>query len=225
MGAAGFARKGLGMEDERQPPALDRESGTWLAREGRRLSTDYVAWNPEAVLSWTVVAQGKPQSYPQGNHLLLETAELPEGHQAWAVSPARGMKYRLLPGADIPLSGDDTLYIHAGTPEALAKLGDLIRGRETAGAFACALRSAAGGLELTVNLPSAARVDVRVWSANGSHAGGLNGILAAAGSHTWNWPALAPGVNAPAQGVYLLEIEVKGSGWSAHRIEKFGALK
>jgi concanavalin A-like lectin/glucanase superfamily protein/uncharacterized protein DUF2341/chitobiase/beta-hexosaminidase-like protein len=224
LGAAGYARKGLGIEDERLPPSLSRETGTWLVREGRRLSTDYVAWNPEAVLSWTVAAQGKPQGYPSGNRLRLETADLPEGHQAWAVSPARGMKYRLLPGADIPLAGDDTLFIHAGTPEALAKLGDLIRGREAAGDFACALRSAAGGLELRVNLPSAARLDVRVWTANGSEAGGLKGIFAAAGSHTWNWPALAPGLSAPARGVYLLEIKVDGVGWSAHRVEKFSAL-
>lgn len=224
LGAAGYARQGLGIEDERLPPSLSRETGTWLVREGRRLSTDYVAWDPEAVLSWTLAAQGKPQGYPGGERLRLETADLPKGHQAWAVSPARGMKYRLLPGAEIPLAGDDTLLIHAGTPEALAKLGDLIRGREAAGDFACALRSTAGGLELRVNLPAAARLDVRVWTANGSQAGGLKGILAAAGSHAWNWSAMSPGLSAPARGVYLLEIKVDGVGWSAHRVEKISAL-
>lgn len=221
LGAAGFARMGLGIEDERLPPSLSRENGTWLSREGRRLSTDYLAWNPEAVLSWTVVAQGKPQGYS----LRLETSELPEGHQAWAVSPARRIKYRLLPGTDIPLAGDDTLLVHAGPPEALAKMGDLLLGRETAGAFAFILRADAGGLDLAITLPTTARVDVKVWTVDGSRAGGLNGILAAPGTHTWSWSALAPGYPAPAPGVYLLEIRAKASDWSAHRVEKFGILR
>lgn len=117
------------------------------------------------------------------------------------------------------------MIVHAGSPEALGKLGDLIRGRETAGPFACVLRATAGGLELAVTLPSTARVDVKVWSADGSRVGRLNAILAAPGTHVWNWSALSPGAGVPASGVYLMEIRAKGSDWSAHRVEKFGTFR
>ncbi|MDB5050345.1 MAG: hypothetical protein JWO30_3416 [Fibrobacteres bacterium] len=225
LGAAGFAKTGLGVEDEWLPPPREKGNGgggeTWLSREGKALATDYVAWQATRAMSWTLMAQGKPQGY----RMEVDAAKLPPGFQFWAVSPSRGVKYRLNTGSSVPVTGDDTLRIYAGTAEALAEVSDLTRGRVEAGGFSSSLRAVAGGLELTLMLPVSARVDVRIWSPDGKEAGGLRGLELAPGRHAWGWPALGPGREAPAQGVYLIGIDARGADWSAHRVEKFSALR
>jgi hypothetical protein len=232
-GAAAFARGGLGNEDELQPPAPeDGASGrAWIARAGHALSTDYVPWEPDRVMAWTLIVHGVHGDHaapgkPQGYRFDLESASLPEGYQAWAVSPARRVKYRLLPGGTLPVTGGDTLSVYAGTPEALAKVPDLIRGRETheLGAFDYSLRTLPGGLELAVNLPAAAIVDVRLWSPVGSETGGLRGLRLGPGRHVWSGSALSPG-GFLSQGVHFLEIRVQSRDGSVRRVRKFGALR
>ncbi len=251
LGAAAFATRGIGIEDElriESPNPIgggsgangDQAAAAWLLRDGRALATDYVAWETDRAMSWTVIAQGKPQGYL----LDPETPVLPEGYQAWAVSPSRRTKWRLAAGGSIPVTGSDTLKVYAGTPAALAKVADLIRGREEGGlgVFACVLRSVPGGLELILNLPSAAEVQVRLWSPTGVQIGGIGGLggssgtgatgtertrgaAMGAGSHTLGWNALAPGQGPLSQGVYLVEIRARGQDWSARRVEAFGALR
>jgi hypothetical protein len=221
LGATGFAATGLGVEDEPRPPVPDPAGEAWLSRSGRALETDYVAWETSRAMGWTIVCKGQPP----GSRLEVASAALPEGYQAWAVSPSRRVKYRLEPGGIIPVTGEDTLAVYAGTPLALAAVPDLERGSESVGGFASALRPAAGGPELILTLPSAARVDVRIWSASGKDVGGLRGVFAGPGRHVWNWAALGGGRGTPAQGAYVIGISARGQEWSLHRVERFGVIR
>jgi multiple sugar transport system permease protein len=71
-------------------------------------------------MHWNVVLEDSgragAQSPASGNIRVREGA-LPAGYQAWAVSTARGLKFRLQPGLEMPWSGlsRDTLSIYAGT--------------------------------------------------------------------------------------------------------------
>jgi hypothetical protein len=221
LGAAGFARAGLGVEDERQPPGLGTRVSASLAREGRALATDYVAWDPSRAMAWTLIARGQPA----GAGFTVAGADLPEGYQAWAVSPARRLKWRLEPGGIIPVTGDDTVAVYAGTPAALAAVADLARGREAAGAFAARLHAAGGGLELILDLPASARLDVRVWSARGESLGGFGGRDLAPGRHAFGWNALSPGRGPLPQGIYHIEIRARGSDWSLRRVQSLGLIR
>jgi hypothetical protein len=221
LGAAGFAATGLGVEDEPHPPAPETAGEAWLSRNGRALGTDYVAWEASRAMGWTVVCKGQAP----GSRLEVASAALPEGYQAWAVSPSRRTKYRLEPGGSIPVTGEDTLAVYAGTPLALAAVPDLERGRETVGGFASAMRLAAGGPELMLTLPSAARLDVRIWTVSGKAMGGMRGVLAGPGRHVWGWSMLGGGRGAPGPGAYVIEISAIGPEWSMRRVERFGVIR
>ncbi len=221
MGAAGFAKPGLGVEDERSPPPRGRSGETWIDRGGRALVTDYVPWDPAKAMSWTVVANGKPQGY----RMEVASVSLPSGFQAWAVSPSRRVKYRLGAGGSIPVTGDDTLAVYAGTPETLASLPDLLVGREAGGGFSSILRAVPGGMELILTLPAAARVDVRIWTPDGREIGGLRGLELGEGRHAWGWPSLAIGGGRLTRGVYLISIEARGMDGFLRRVEKFSVLR
>jgi hypothetical protein len=221
LGAAPAARAGLGVEDERQPPALDAASQAWISREGRALSVDYVKWDPSEAMSWTVAARAQPP----GASLAVSSAALPEGYEAWAVSPARRLKWRLDPGGNVPVTGDDSLLIYAGTPAALAKIADLRRGRTAAGAFAAFLLPAPGGLQLVLDLPGDARIDARVLSARGEIVGGLSDRVLSPGRHVLGWPALATGGTPLPQGMYWVDLKAKGQSWSRRKVCSLGLVR
>jgi hypothetical protein len=239
IGTASFARDGIGIEDELRPPPRTGSPGTWITRAGRDLIGDYLAPNSERALSWTVVARAgvggggaaaRTDAADQTNseesaELAVEDAILPKGYQVWAVSRARRMKYRLAAGTALPIEGTDTLRIYAGMPRVLAGIGDLQRGLESPGPFACALRAADGGFELSVELPEAARMDVRIWSPAGRRLGGLDGALLGAGHHTWKSGALLRGAETASRGVYLLVLSAQGREWSGHRVLKTGIVR
>ncbi|MEO6096275.1 MAG: DUF2341 domain-containing protein [Fibrobacteria bacterium] len=208
LGASTFARAGLGREDESRPPPIDRSASAWLAREGRALTVDYVAWDPERAMAWTVATRDQAA----GASFSIIEATLPPGYEAWAVSPTRRLKWPLLPGGNIPVTGDDTLSIYAGTPRALAKIGDLQRGRPAAGAFAARLRPAAGGLELILDLPSQARVTLTLHDARGQRLARLAPRDLAPGRHDFSWQSLS-------QGAYFLTLHAQGPDWTRHQIQ------
>jgi hypothetical protein len=221
LGASDFAREGIGREDEMSPPPQGQPERIWIERDGAALVGDYVPLKASAVMAWTLVVRGRPQ----GSGLDVGATVLPEGFQAWAVSPSRGVKYRLTGGMQLPTTGDDTLRVYAGTAQALAGVGDLARGTEKPPAFDCALRGARGGFELTVNLPEAARVDVRIWTADGRQPAAVKEALLGAGRHAWSAFALT-GRDAPlGTGVYLIEVTARGSAWSGHRVLKTGLVR
>jgi hypothetical protein len=221
LGAAPLARDGLGVEDDALPPSPGQERAFWLSRESRALSVDYVAWNPEGVMAWTVEAHRQPA----GTEVAIPTAALPQGLEAWAVSPARRLKWRLLPGGGLPLSGDDTLLVYAGVPSALARVSALARGRLAAGPFSACLRADAGGLILTLDLPGDALVRARFWDIRGKIRGGFGDRALASGRHVLPWPALSPGRDLLPRGAYWLELRVRGEGWSRREVHPVSLLR
>ena len=220
LGASAFARAGLGVEDEARPPVIDDRSDAWLAREGRALAVDYLAWDPTRAMAWSLRARGQPT----GSAFTVSRAALPQGYEAWAVSPSRRLKWRLQPGGNIPVTGDDTLAVYVGTPDALAKVSDLRKGRLAAGEFSARLRAAGGGLELLLELPSAARLDVRLWNASGASLGGFSDRAFPSGSHALGWSALSGGRSPLSQGAYWMEIRARGPDWTLRRVFSQGLV-
>ncbi|MDB5106172.1 MAG: LamG domain protein jellyroll fold domain protein [Fibrobacteres bacterium] len=234
IGADAIAREGVGREDEMSPPQR-MEGGIRIDRDGHALVGDFVPMEKGAAMAWTLVANGRQEI----DRLTVRNASLPEGWQAWAVSPARRLKYRLEEGGSLPVTEGDTLLVYAGTTEALSGVGDLIRGVESAGPFRCALRAAAGSFVLSVILPEAARLEVRIWTSDGRCLGRMVEGVSGAGTHTWKAGELMGKNGAVAPGVYLIEVTAEGrngsggtgsgrtgSGrtWSGHRILKASAL-
>jgi hypothetical protein len=217
LGAARVARDGLGVEDEGQPPAFvptsAAKSAAWLSREGRALAVDYVAWDPDRAMAWTLSLR----SQPAGSALAVPVANLPAGIEAWAVSPSRRLKWPLAKGSNIPVTGDDTLLVFAGTPAALARIPDLRNGRPAAGAFAARLRAAAGGFDLTLDLPSEATLSARLLDARGTVLGTLSERPFSPGRHLLSWPTLSRTSATLPQGAYWLDLHAQGPGWTHHQ--------
>ena len=219
LGAYPWALKGLGNEDEFQPPPRHDWGGMWLAREKRRLASDYVRWGKEAgeVLHWTLVARtGLASSRVE----VLSTA-LPEGFEAWAAAPSRRMKYRLGAEGGFPVQAQDTLEVYVGTSAALAAVPDLRLSLETPGNFRYRIRRVSGGGELTLALPSQATVEIRLWSLRGSRVGWMRRAGLQPGFYAWSLPASFTGPGGKlAAGVYLVEMRVEGRDLSFHKTEK-----
>lgn len=219
LGAVDFASAGLGIEDEPRPPPREGSDGAWLVRDRSPLICDMVAWKASSAMSWKVISRSHSDA-----SLSVTTAALPPGYEAWIVSPARRMKYRLTPGSSIPVAGEDTLDVFAGTTAALAGIGELERGQETVSGFSFRLTSGATGPELNLTLPSAARLEIHIIAPDGKARAGL-ARRCAAGVYRWDWPSIAGRRAALPQGVSLVLINAQGSGWSARRIEAFGSLR
>lgn len=213
LGAARVARDGLGVEDEGQPPAFAAKSAAWLSREGRALAVDYVAWDTDRAMAWTLALR----SQPAGGALAVPAVALPPGIEAWAVSPSRRLKWPLAKGSNIPVTGDDTVLVFAGTPAALARVPDLRNGRPAAGAFSARLRAAAGGLELTLDLPSEATLSARLLDARGTVLGSLTERAFSPGRHLLAWPTLSRTAAPLPQGAYWLDLHAQGPGWTHHQ--------
>lgn len=221
LGASRWARDGLGVEDEGQPPGFAAKSAAWLSRDGRSLSVDYVAWDPDRAMRWTLALR----SQPAGAALIVPAAAFPPGREAWAVSPSRRLKWPLAPGSNIPVTGDDTLLLFAGTPAALAEIPELQSGRLAAGAFAARLRSAAGGLELTLDLPTEALVSARILDARGALLGRLAARPFSPGRHALSWSALSRTSAPLPQGAYWLDLQAQGQGWTHHQAYPASVLR
>jgi len=187
LGASEGAADGFGPEDEARPPALD-PAGTRLFsdRGGARLETDIAHWRPGAVYTWKVVAglsaraaakaaspQGNPDatgSLASGAGLTAGAELLPPGYAAWAVSSSRGLRFAI-PGdgtaASLPWHPGyaDTLEVMAGPAAELeARLADVPL---KTGPFAARVLPSPGGYLLRMELPTAARVRITLFTLDG----------------------------------------------------------
>ncbi|MBW8887869.1 MAG: chitobiase/beta-hexosaminidase C-terminal domain-containing protein [Fibrobacteres bacterium] len=173
LGARSWAQNDIGPEDEPRPPAWGRSSAAWALRGTGSLLTDLVRLQPGSVSRWQVVID--PGEKGIGN-LRVKEADLPAGYEAWAVSRARGLKFRLNPGTAIPASSGftDTLSVFAGTAEALAGIGELARAPESVDALAFALERNHSQAVLRIDLPWIGRVEADVYTLSGRRLAGLN---------------------------------------------------
>jgi hypothetical protein len=185
LGARAFARDEYGPEDEPQPPAWGHGASAWSQRGAGRLLTDLVRYQPGGVARWQVIldpgAVGKEGSERSGaagptekglgggGGLKLAELALPTGYQAWAVSRARGVKFRLEAGAvlPVPADGPDTLSVFAGPTASLRDIGELERAPERISAFAFALERSRGRSFLRLELPWNGQVEASIYALSG----------------------------------------------------------
>jgi hypothetical protein len=213
LGADPAARDGLGVEDEE---ALPQFGSRYLRamREGRALASDWIKLDRGTVQRWQVEFGSAGDSLPS---LRVADLSLPEGDVAWALSPARGMKFPLLPGAEIPASGlaRDSLIVVAGPQDKVEAL-DLVRELSaTAPRLDARIAAAADGFRLRLSLPGQARVRATVWSLKGSRLGELSTGLLSEGSYDFAYAGDFSG--RPARlgpGMYVLSVDVRGKGVS-----------
>jgi hypothetical protein len=210
-----MAADGLGVEDEPQPPApVERGPGLWSARDHARLGADWIRWKPGTVLAWKVIAKGNLQDTQQSaRSARIDAADLPSGYAAWAVSKSRGLKFRLLPGAGIPLGAGspDSLDVLAG-PEALlaARLAAIPAAVQS---FRLEASARPGGWRLRADLPHAARIAVTLWSLDG-RALDRAVLDLAPGFHDLDRPARLPA------GLAVLRAEWSGDGRKGSLVRK-----
>jgi hypothetical protein len=180
LGARSWAQDDAGAEDEPDLPAFQRSFNAWSQRGKRRLVTDLVKFG-DGIMHWSVVlddparvggkggkAGNSGEDVAAANIKVMEGA-LPAGFQAWAVSKARGMKFRLEPGMEMPWSGlaEDTLSIYAGPLAKLAGIPELSRAVTAVEAFGFAMERAADGMSLRVSLPWNSDLQAEIWSVSG----------------------------------------------------------
>jgi hypothetical protein len=185
LGARGDAQDGAGPEDEPVLPALNNGLKAWSQRGAHRLGSDVVRFAAGELLHWNVVladSQAASGSGSAGPRIRVLPGILPANYQAWAISSARGMKFRLEEGMEMPVSGlaDDTLSIYAGPLGKLSALKEFSQAAAYVGTLAFEVEG--NGLQnriLHLQLPWTAEVEASVWSPAGrllaqSHPGRLN---------------------------------------------------
>jgi len=173
LGARSWAQDDIGPEDEPRPPVWGRSAAAWALRGTGSLLTDLIRLQPGSVARWQVVID--PGEKGLGD-LRVKEADLPAGYEAWAVSRARGLKFRLNPGTALPATSvfTDTLSVFAGTSEALAGIGELTRAPESVDALAFALERNHGQAVVKIDLPWIGRVEADVYTLSGRRLAGLN---------------------------------------------------
>lgn len=168
LGARSWAKDEAGSEDEPDLPAFQRSFNAWSQRGKRRLVTDVVRFG-DGILHWSVVLDDPGRVGAVDADIKVLEGTLPTGFQAWAVSKARGMKFRLEPGMAMPWSGlaEDTLSIFAGPLAKLAGIPELSRAVATVEAFGFALERTGAGRALRVSLPWNSELQAEVWTVSG----------------------------------------------------------
>jgi hypothetical protein len=167
LGAIAGAKEGFGLEDEARPPAPGTGGARLYSdRAGVRLETDIVGLRPGAVCVWKVVAAAGSDMAALG--ALCEA--LPPGYAAWAVSRARGLRFPLsAPGTRTALAWNpgykDTLEVMAGPAAELESRLALVPLRP--GPFSARALPSPGGYVLRLDLPSAARLRLTLFSLDG----------------------------------------------------------
>jgi hypothetical protein len=130
-------------------------------------------------LHWNIVVAdsgNRPDGTGGSGKLRVLEGKLPAGYQAWAVSAARGMKFRLEAGAEMPLEGmaGDTLSVYAGPLGKLAGIAEFANAVLSVDQFAFNLEMGPAGRTLRLALPAAANVDVTVWAPTGRRLAALH---------------------------------------------------
>jgi hypothetical protein len=173
LGARSWAQDNIGPEDEPRPPSWGRSAAAWALRGNGSLLTDLVRLQPGSVARWQVVIE--PGDKGIGD-LRVKQADLPAGYEAWAVSRARGLKFRLTPGTALTATSGftDTLSVFAGTAEALAGIGELARAPLSVDALAFAIERNHGLAILKIDLPWIGKVEADIYTLSGRRLAGLH---------------------------------------------------
>jgi hypothetical protein len=172
LAAVRDAQDAIGPEDGPELPSLTRRFSAWSQRGRRHLVSDVIRFTAGEPLRWDIVLSdpGRAGDGTAGSGTFrVAGGKLPAGYEAWAVSSARGMRFRLENGSDIPLSGlsADTLSVYAGPLEKLAGIPEFANAATRVEHLSFDLETGRDGRILRLALPWNARVDVEVWSPSG----------------------------------------------------------
>lgn len=215
LGASPLSADGVGFEDEGVLPSLSARNRFKALRQGRNLSSDWVRFDYGRILQWKVLP-GMEKDAKAVAAVRVVSEDLPEGYEAWAISPMRGMKFRLGPGGSIPVSGlaDDTLSILAGPARKLAEM-DLMKAMSlVAPALDVRILEQAGGPEFRLDLPGQAEVRATLWTLQGTSFGEFRRNLSG-GRYRFQFGSdFRRGAARPAPGVHFLRLVVRGPGIS-----------
>lgn len=219
LGADWTSQTSLGIEDELALPGRERLSLN-AVRDGRALVSDWVRMEYAGVSTWKVAMGGSGDSLPP---LKVGGQELPEGWEAWALAPSRGMKFRLETGHEVPASGlsQDTLTVVAGPKDKLAKLGLMQTLALAAPDLDLRVSAEPGGFQLRLALPTKARVRATLWTLDGRPQGSL--VLGPLSGGAYRFGYTENFAGRPARlvpGMYFLSVEVKGQGVNARLARK-----
>ena len=219
LGADWTSSDAVDMEDE---TALPGRGGMTLnaLREGHSLVTDWIHMERDGIQQWQVAMGSAGDSLPP---LRIGEQELPEGFEAWAISPSRGMKFLLEPGHEVPASGlaEDTLTIVSGPREKLARLGLLRNLAVAAPNLDLKVAATPDGFRMAVGLPARARIHAVLWSISGDRLGELVLGPLSGGSYRFDFAGDFRGRPARlSPGMYFLSLEVKGQGVNARLARK-----
>ncbi|HKP95541.1 MAG TPA: chitobiase/beta-hexosaminidase C-terminal domain-containing protein, partial [Fibrobacteria bacterium] len=204
LGADWSSSDGLGIEDEFSLPQRNKGLSMAAMRHGHSLASDWIRLNRNAVQEWKVALGGEGDSLPP---LKILSQDLPAGYETWAVSPARGMKFRVEPGKEIPASGlaQDTLFIYSGTADKLARMGMLQKMALAAAPLDLQVSARDGNFRMQMTLPSKARFRAVVWGLDGTRKGELVLGPLSEGFYRFGWdPDFRNGARRLAPGMYVL---------------------
>jgi hypothetical protein len=212
LGADYQSADGLGREDEFSLPR--RNQGVFLRalREGSGLVSDWVRLRHDGIQQWKIAMEGSGDSLPP---LRILDQELPDGYEAWAVSPSRSMKFRLEAGSTVPASGlaKDTLLVYSGPREMMARFNPLQNLSVAAPSLDLRVSARNGDFNVHMALPTKARIRAVVWTLAGVRQGDFALGPLSEGSYTFTFAGdfhNRPSRLAP--GVYFLSLEIQGSG-------------
>ena len=220
LGALRNASNGLGREDEFELPHENSMNYLKALRDGHNLSTDWIRFEQDELLTWTVAMGGIGDALPP---LKILEQILPEGYETWAVSKARSMKFKLEAGQSISASGlaQDTLIIYSGPREQIQKLKGLQKMADLAPDLNLTVFSKPGGFQLQIGLPTRARLNASLWEIDGKKVGTFSMGPIAEGLYHFDFRSDFQGAgNGLKPGIYLLSLDVHGVGLNSRMTRK-----
>ena len=181
LGAAAFARDGMGVEDEPAAPAIGTEASLAWRRAGNGLRTDLVGWRGSGEYAWKLAWGADGESRGGVARMRLADLRLPTGMSMWVASPLRKLAEPVAAGAEIDVLADaaDTLVFWAAPAGRAFAWGGGFMQRPAARSVTW-IRNGAGG-RLRVALPSVSGLRADCHDLSGRRLGSLRR------------PALAPG--------------------------------
>ncbi|MDQ3000151.1 MAG: chitobiase/beta-hexosaminidase C-terminal domain-containing protein [Fibrobacterota bacterium] len=227
LGADWTSAEGLGLEDEFALPRQNSGLTMQALRQGRALASDWIRLEQEGILQWKVAMgltspsqTGKAITTQSGTGdtlppLRILSQNLPSDYETWAVSPSRGMKYRVESGKEIPASGlpQDTLLIYSGPKHKMAAFSILQKMALVAPSLDLRVSARNGGFGMQMALPSKAKIRAIVWGLDGTRKGEL--ILGPLSEGLYRFAYDLDFRNRPGRlspGMYFLSLEVQGPG-------------
>ncbi len=173
LGASLQGQDDFSTEDEPQLPAWHPTFSVWSLRNEHQLSVDIQHFIPQALFHWTVVVahtSNPSQINQEVVNMHIASAQLPDGYQAWVISRATGIKYRLEQDGTLPILGqqNDTLSIYAGPLDKLSESAEFSEAHSSVEHFSIQLETGSHGqLFLNLALPWKSQVSIRLWSVTG----------------------------------------------------------